>query len=186
MGSNSENDIHKLWQEQPADRQRMLLDDIRAKARRFETRTARWRNVGAVAVIVAVIAEAVQVVWPGRDLVERTGDLLTIAAFLYISYEYRKHARLSPERLGLTSCIDFYRAHLIHERNLAHQSSRYLLPFVPGVALSLLGGVLDSSIPTARTIAVAVFGVALFIGVAWVNARTARKLQQELAALDAL
>jgi hypothetical protein len=183
MGSNAENDIHKLWQEQPADRQRVLPEDIRAKARRFETRAERWRNVGAAAVIVAVIAEAVQVLWPGRDLVERMGDLLTIAAFLYLSYEYRKHARLRPERLGLTSCIDCYRAQLIHERNLAHQSSRYLLPFVPGVALSLLGGVLDPGIPTARKIAVAVFGVALFVAVAWVNARTARKLQQEIDAL---
>jgi hypothetical protein len=185
MASNSADDIHRLWQEQPAERPPQSSDDMRVTAQRFETRTRWWRNAGAAAVVVAVIAEAVQVVWPGRDLVERTGDLLTIAAFLYVAYLYRKYARVSPERLGLTSCLDFYRARLVYERNLAQQSGRYLLPFVPGVALGLLGGVLDQGIPAARKIAVAAFGVALFVGVAWLNAYTARRLQKELDALDA-
>ena len=188
MGTDSENDVQQLWQEQPRQAQRMSLEEIRAKAQRFETKTRRWRNVGAASVIVAVIANTVEVVWPGQDIVERTGDLLTVAALLYISYEYRKHARPKsrPEGLGLTSCVDFYRAQLTHGRNLARQSGRFLLPFVPGVTLSLLGGVLDEGIPTARRVGVAAVGVALFLGVAWLNAHTARKLRREIEALDAL
>ena len=139
-----------------------------------------------MAVIVAVIAECVQVVWPGRGVVERTGDLLTIAAFLYISYEYHKHARQEPEQLGLTNCVQFYRAQLFHEQNLAQQSGRYLLPFAPGVTLSLLGGVLAHGIPAAQRIGIAVFGIALFLGVALLNTHTARQLQKKIDTLDAL
>ena len=185
MANDSENDIHGRWEEQPREAQRISLDEIHAKAQRFETRTRRWRTVGTPLIILLVIANTVEAVWPGQNIMERAGDLLTVAAFFYISYEYRKHSRFArPEGLGLTNCVEFYRAHLTYERNLARQSSRYLLPFVPGVTLSLLSGVLDEGVPTARLIGIAAFGVALFLGVAWWNAHTARKLQKEIDALD--
>ena len=188
MASNPETDIHTLWQEQPTETQPMSLDEIRTRAQRFDTKTRRWRNVGAPLVILLVIANAVEVVWPGQHILERTGDLLTIAAFLYVSYEYRKHRRLAsiPEGVTLTSCIEGYRAQLTHERNLARQSGRYVLPFVPGVTLSLLGRRVFEGLPTPRTIGVAAFGVALFLGIAWWNTHTARTLQREIDVLDAL
>jgi len=104
-----ETNIENAWQQQPRENPRFSLEDIRAKAQHVEVKVRWWRRVGGAALIVAVIAEIVQV-WVGRDLVERSGDLLTIAAILYISYEYGKHARSAPERLGRTSCVDFYRA----------------------------------------------------------------------------
>ena len=187
MGNDPETDIHKLWQEQTGVVQPVSLHEIRAKAQRFEAKTRRWRNVGATCVILLVIGNAVEVVWPGQHILERAGDLLTIAALLYISYEYRKHRRLAsmPEGVTLTSCIEVYRAQLTHERNLARQSGRYLLPFVPGVTLSLLGGILEG-LPTLHMIGVAALGVALFVGIASLNAHTARKLQREIDLLDAL
>jgi hypothetical protein len=39
--------------------------------------------------------------------------------------------------------------------------------------------------PTSHIIALVAFSVALFLGVAWWNAHTARKLQNELDGLDA-
>jgi hypothetical protein len=184
MVNDSENDTNGLWEEQPREAQRISLDEIHAKAHRFETRTRRWRTVGSGVIVVAVIANIVEALWPGQNIMERAGDLLTVAAFFYIAYEYWTHGRFAwrPEGLGLTDCVEFYRAHLIHERNLARQSSRYLLPFVPGVTLSLLSGVLEG-VPTSRLIVFAALGVALFLGVAWWNARTARKLQKEIDAL---
>jgi hypothetical protein len=185
MESNPETVIESLWQQQSRETPRPSLDVIRAKAQRFDTQVRLWRNVGAAAVLVVVIVEVVQV-WLGRDVIERTGDLLTIAALLYIAYEYRKYAQSAPDRLGRTSCVDFYRAQLVYEQNLAGQSSRYLLPFVPGVTLSLLHGVIGEGLTTAHRIGVAVVGIALFVGVAWVNARTTRKLQSEIDSIDAL
>lgn len=183
MDKRPDTAIENVWQQQPREPGRLTVEEIRARAERFDAKGRWWRSIGAAVVIVAVIAEVLQV-WYGRDTVERTGDLLTIAAFFYIAYEYRKYSLSIPERLGL-SCVDFYRAQLVHERNLAGQSSRYLLPFVPGVTLSLLHGVIGEGLTTVHRTGVIVAGVALFVGVGWLNARSKRKLQHEIDALEA-
>jgi hypothetical protein len=59
-----------------------------------------------------------------------------------------------------------------------------MLPFVPGMALALLDGVLEAH-PTSQLIALVAGGVGLFLGIAWWNAHTARKLQNEIDGLDA-
>lgn len=71
-----------------------------------------------------------------------------------------------------------HRQQLARQRALAGQPWRYLVLFVPGVALSLFGDALART--TAQNAAIAVFAVALFLGVAWVNARTGRRLQREI------
>jgi hypothetical protein len=187
MLNDSENGVHEIWEEQPREAQRISLDEIHDKGRRVESRRRRWKTVGTAFFILLVSENSVEVVWPGQNVMERAGDLLIVAALFYISYEYRKYARVasSPEGPGLTNCVEFYRAHLTYERNLARQSSRYLLPFLPGVTLSLLSGVIDEGLPMARLIGIAAVGVALFLGIAWWNAHTARKLQKEIDALDA-
>ena len=118
-------------------------------------------------------------------MLERAGDLLTIAAFVYIAYRFRKYRLAAPPvALGRTNSVDFYRAELVRERDLSKDSWGYLLPFVPGVALALLGRGLEDR-PTSHMIALVAFGVVLFVGVAWWNAHTARKLQNQIDALDA-
>jgi len=183
MDRKPETEIEKAWQQQPREAARISVEEIRARAERFDGSVRWWRNVGATVVVIAVIAEVWQV-WYGRDTLERIGDLLTIAAFFYIAYEYRAYSLSIPERLG-QSCVDFYRARLVHEQNLAGQSMRYLLPFVPGVTLSLLHGVVGEGLTTGHRIGVIASGIALFVGVAWGNAHTPRKLQREIAALEA-
>jgi hypothetical protein len=185
MDREPETEIEKAWHQQPRDAARISVEEIRARAERFDSTVRWWRNVGATVIILAVIAEVAQVWW-GRDVIERSGDLLTIAAFLYIAYEYRTYAQSAPDRPGRTSSVDFYRAQLVYERKLAGQSSRYLLPFVPGVTLSLLHGVLGEGLTTVHRIGVVVVAIALFVGVAWANARTARKLQREIKAIESL
>src|SRR5437867_7749992 len=119
MVNDSENHILELWEEQPREAQQISLDEIHAKAQRFETRIRRWRTVGTPLIVLLMISNTVESVWPGQNIMERAGDLLTVAALFYIAYEYRKHSRFArPEGPGLTNCVEFYRAHLIHERNL--------------------------------------------------------------------
>ena len=185
MPNDSENSVHRIWEDQPRERQQIPLEEIHTKAQRFETRTQRRKTIGTAMFILLVISNTVEVLLPGQNIMERTGDSLTLSALFYIAYEYRKHASFAwrPERLGLTNCIEFYRARLIHERDLARQSGRYLLPFVPGVGLSVLSGLLDEAVPASRLILFAALGVVLFLGVAWWNAHTARKLQEEIDVL---
>ena len=54
---------------------------------------------------------------------------------------------------------------------------------MPGVSLALFGGGFEGR-PTSHVIALVAFGVMLFLGVAWWNARAARKLQNEIDAVD--
>ena len=178
MESNTDIEILRLWQKQTADEPTMPLDDIRAKAERLDGQTRRWHLVTAGLFILVLIWEARQV-WIHGAMLERAGDLLTIAAFVYVAYRYRKHRMaVPPVALGRTNCVEFYRAELVRQRDLAKDSWGYVLPFVPGVALALLGDGLEGR-PTSM-IALVAFGVVLFTGVAWWNAHTARKLQNEI------
>jgi phosphate/sulfate permease len=78
----------------------------------------------------------------------------------------------------MTQSVDFYREQLARQRDLSAHPWGYLLPFVPGVGLSLFGRALDRS--PAPNAAIAVFAVALFIGTAWWHKRSARRLQREI------
>ena len=180
--SESERDIHQLWNGQPREEHVMSIDDIRSKAERFE-RTLRRRSIAtAVLVALIILVEAWQV-WRTPELLERVGDLLTIAAFVYVGYRFRGYAtaQMMPAGLGLTSSIDFYRTQLARQRDLANRPWRYFAVFIPGVGLSLLGGALDQS--AARTAAYAAAGVVLFVTTAWWTRRGARRLQDEIGEL---
>jgi hypothetical protein len=103
-----------------------------------------------------------------------------MAALLYVAFGFWKQAsaQFMPAGLGRTSCVDFYKKQLAHQRDLGSHPWRYLVLFVPGVGLSLLGHSLDR--PPAQTVAIVAVGVALFLTVAWLNRRTARRLQREI------
>ena len=184
MPLDSEKDIRQLWREQPRTPDPLPIDEMRLKAEQFRSRRGRWKMIGSMVVVVAMIVGTVEAFWPGQGIVERTGDLLTVAAFLYIGYQYRKYARQSaPENPTAMNYAAVYRRQIVFERDLARQGARYLWPFVPGVTLSLLGGSVGHW-SLIRSIGIVAFGVTLFLVIAWVYARTARRLQRELEALD--
>jgi hypothetical protein len=174
-----EPDIRRLWHDQPREEHAMSTDTVRSKAVQFEKKVRRWNRATAVLFVLVIFVEAWQV-WREPTLLERTGDLLTVAAFIYVMFRFRGRmsTKAMPAGLGLTSSVDFYRQQLARQRDVAATPREFLAPFVPGVGLSLLGRSLDR--PPAQTAAVAAFGVALFLAVAWINRRTARKLQREI------
>jgi hypothetical protein len=184
MESNADTEILRLWMIQAREEPLTPVDEIRTRAERLDTKTLRWRVLTAALFILVLIVEAWQV-WRGEEMLERAGDLLTIAAFVYIAYRFRKQRLAAPPvALGRTNCIDFYRAELVRQRDLSKDSWGYLLPFVPGVVLALLGRGFENR-PPGQIIAIIVFGVAFFLGVHWWNMYTARKFQREIDALDA-
>jgi hypothetical protein len=54
----------------------------------------------------------------------------------------------------------------------------FLVPFIPGVTLSLFSHALVRS--PEQNLVIAVFAIALFVVVAWLHQRTARQLTREL------
>jgi hypothetical protein len=185
MNSHSEVEVLALWQQQAREEPIVPLDDIRAKAERLDRKSRRWRAWTALLFIVLLIKGAVEV-WLQEAVLERAGDLLIMAALVYVAYRYRKQRLAAPPvALGRTNCVEFYRAELLRQRDLSKDSWGYLLPFVPGFTLAVFGGGFEHR-PTSQIIAIIVFGVALFLGVHWWNVYTARTFQREIDALDAL
>ena len=174
-----DRDIQRLWHDQPREEHAMSIDDIRSKAERFERKTRRWNTVTAVLFPLLIVVEAWQV-WRDPELLERVGDLLTMAALIFVLYGFLRHATTQsmPAGLGLTGSVDFYRQQIARQRDLASSPWRYLALFIPGVGLSLFGHALERS--AAENTAIAAFGVALFLTVAWLHRRTARRLQREI------
>ena len=175
----STRDIQQAWQQQPREQKRVAGDDVRAKAETLERRVRGWKVTGGLLFAVAIGIEAWQISTP-NPLLERTGDLLTIAAFAYLAYWFRRYAPLeaAPGALGRMASADFYRARLERQRDLSSHPWRYLAVFIPGVGLSLFGRMGERTLEQNAAIAVA--GVLLFLGVAWVIRRTGRQLQREL------
>jgi hypothetical protein len=177
-------DVLTLWQAQDREERMLPLTEIRTKAERLDAMNRRWRWVVAVLVVLVVGWEAWQV-WTQTEMLERAGDLLTIAAFVYIAFRFRTHCLTAPPAaLGRTTGADFYRAAVARQRDLSKDSAGYLLPFVPGVALALVGGGFAER-PIIQSVGLVALGVALFLAVAWWNSHTARRLQNEIDALDA-
>lgn len=184
MESNSDTEILRLWEQQSREEHIMPPDDIRTKAERLDKKSRRWRMATVVLFALLLIKGAVEV-WTQEGILERAGDLLLMAALVYAGYRYRKQRLAAPPvALGRTNCVDFYRAELVRQRDLSQDSWGYLLPFVPGLALALLDGVLEPR-TTGQLIAIVAGFVGLFLGIAWWNAHTARKFQNEMDALDA-
>lgn len=182
MNSRPEPDIERLWHDQPREEHTVSIADIRARAGHFDRSTRRARGWTA-ALFVLLLAKGAVELWWGPDVLERTGDLLLLVALLYVAYHFRDYYAVAPKHttLGLMASVDFYRAQLARQQELASRPWRYLVAFIPGMALSVFGGAVDR--PLGQQLAVAASGVAVFIGVAWVNMRTARKLRREIDSL---
>lgn len=177
----SERDVtvQQLWHEQPREEHAMSINEIRERAQRFERRVRR-NNILTALLIVVIVAVELRQISVEPELLERVGDSLTIAAFVYLAYWYRRHAlgQTAPAGPAMTQSVDFYREQLARQRDLSDHPWGYLLPFVPGVGLSLFGRALDRS--PVQNAAIAVFAVVLFIGTAWWHKRSARRLQREI------
>ena len=175
----STREMQRAWQRQQREQKRMAIDDVRANAEALDRRVRGWKVTGGLLFAIAIGAEAWQI-WTPNPLLERTGDLLTIAAFVYVAYWFRRYAPLEadPEALGRMASVAFYRARLERQRDLASHPWRYLAVFIPGVALSLFGRAGERTVE--QNAVIAIIGVLLFVVVAWMLRRTGRQMQREL------
>ena len=171
--------VQRMWHEQAREERAMAVEEIRVRAQRFDQRVRRNSVITALLIVVIVGVELWQISIE-REVLERVGDALTIAAFVHLAYWYRRQTLGQTTAAGpaTTPSVDYYRHQLARQRDLSNHPWGYLLPFVPGVGLSLFGKALERS--PAQNAAIAVFAVGLFIGTAWWHRRSARKFQQEI------
>ena len=97
----------------------------------------------------------------------------------------RGSARLMPADLALTNCLDFHRTELVRQRDLLQSVWWwYLLPFVPGVALIVIGRAIERPDRQVLAAVVAAIAALTFVGVGKLNEHAARKIQQKIDTLD--
>ena len=189
----SERDpLRDLWAGQQTGEFSMPLEEIRRKARGFQ-KTIRRRNIGeyAAAALVIGVFSWMAVIIP--EPVVRAGCILTVLGALYVCWKLHTMAGAAgaAEMDAAESLADFHRKELLRQRAaLASVWRWYLLPFVPGVAVFVLGVSLspDNPAPLAVKLGVLAFATgiqaAIFGAIWWLNARAVKALDAEIAALE--
>jgi MFS family permease len=176
------DDVRDLWRGQQTEATSVTLDDIRARARKFERRI-RLRNIreylaGGVIIPFFVAAAFRSHGW------RIAAPLLQVAGLIVVFFElHRRASAAKPDSAaGLKSSIESYIGELERQRQaLESVWLWYLLPFIPGFLAAIIAAAADHKTPQA--IGFAVFIVILFAVVQALNARGARKLSERIKEL---
>ncbi len=186
------NDMNNLWQSQPTEPPRIRPEEFRKKINKFERRIF-WRNVREYAAGAVVIAIFGYYEWRFHALLVRFGSGLIIAGTLYVMYQLHRRAsiRSAPADLGLSTCIEFHRKSLERQRDaLRTVWSWYLLPFVPGLAVLVIGSIVSQWAAQGHLVINSLVSpgimAAIFFAVWKLNRRAAERLQAQIDELDAL
>ena len=194
-------ELRELWHSQQLEGKELSMEAIHGRVSTLERKIKIRNGIEYAGALVVLLSFGYQI-FEGENVYVKVGALLITLATLLVVYFLRTRGSAAdmPEELGRAASLDFYRASLERQRDL-HQSVWYwyLLPFVPGVAVSLFGfavrdgAILNQAAPIAErgdaTDAASIlmfvgFIAAVFFFVAALNKRRARKLQAELDALE--
>jgi hypothetical protein len=182
--------LQTLWKKQPKEEFTMSLADIHARAETFQSRIRRrnWREYIAGVLVAGYYG------WVAVTVDEpliKAGAALIVLASLFVSWTLYKKGRAA--KLDETQDLaNFHRAELVRQRDALQSvwTWYHLAPFLPG-AVVFLAGIAFGPEPDATLAGqVAIFALgaviigAVFGGIGWLNARAARQLDAEIAALD--
>lgn len=181
--------LQKLWTQQTPEPFAMSLADIHLRAQHFQSRirVRNWIEYGAG---VAVVLGFSAIAWSIPDWGIRAGAALIIAGVIYVMWQLARRAGAATKPAG-QSWADFHRAELVRQHEALSTVWRwYLAPFLPGMVV-YAGATASSSagdLPLPARLMVLVMAIVwisiVFGGVAWINAKAAKKLEADIAALD--
>jgi NaMN:DMB phosphoribosyltransferase len=83
------SDLNKLWQDQPAEKVPMTVEDIRNRAGRLEKRVG-WRNLREYAGAVFTLAICIALATREKNVTVLIGGGLIVLATLYIVYHLHR------------------------------------------------------------------------------------------------
>lgn len=194
------DELQRLWQSAPPDKGKIDMEALKKRGSKLR-RTVRARNAletAAAAVVVYLFGARAYAALAAGDHLTAAGAALTVAGVLWvIGVLWKRGSNVPPPGLDAPTSeqIAFHRRALVRQRDLLRAVPRwYLAPLVPGLVVVLVAQALRSplaegaaypALARAALIAGELALVALVFGaVAWLNARAARKLDAEIAALD--
>ena len=187
--SPEDRNVIELWQNQETEGVRMSVEQVRSEVMRFERRIGR-RNLREYLAALFVILSFGYLFTRMTDVLLRVGFGLEIVGASYIIWHLltKGSPRAMAGDSGRASWIEFRRAELVRQRDLLRSVWRwYLGPLVPGLVVQMVaqGRINPSFVRHPGTLVVmCVVLAAMFVGIGWLNARAARKLQQQIDELE--
>ena len=184
-------DPKHAWQRSVPVADAPSLVEVRAGADKFY-RKVRRRNLIEYAACVFVVVAFGSYVFTLPQILQKIGSAWIVLATFYVAWQlHRRGSAVSPETAGQMPIYEFVRAQLVRQRDALRSIFWwYILPFLPGLAMILVGNGL--AVPAgkgppiwARWLWLAVM-IAVFVGVWGLNQWGARKLQRRISEIDAL
>jgi hypothetical protein len=179
------DDIPNLWREEPREPVRMSIDAVRRRAHRFETRIRRaYRIMGILMVCSAVGYAFLLYLFPG--IPQRIGCTLTLAAYLYCAYQFRKRGPIRGVLADVPAATcSAYKAELERLRDFPFISN-LMMPFIPGPAVFLMGSLIpEIGVWKAVGLTTALIASPSLLVIPLVRRRR-HVLESEIRSLDAL
>ncbi len=182
----------QAWQASVEIAGALPLEDVRKGAHKFYRRIRLRNTIEYISCAVVIVAFTYNFfVMPG--ILHKLGSAALVAAAIYGAWQlHRRASPVAPEMAGTMPIYQFVRGELARQRDaLKTIFVWYILPFLPGLALMLVGNGLDPKIEAAgppiwqRWVALALM-VAFIAGIWWVNQLVARRLQRRIDEIDAL
>jgi len=184
------DDLRNLWRDQPLENQRMPLDEIRARASRFERRISR-RNLREYAGGLLAVAIYGFSIWKQHNPVMRAGSAMVIAGVLFVMWQLYRRGGASqlPADLGFLASLELHRRQLIQQRDLLRTVFRwYIAPIIPGLIVVVIASVPGRFelryLPRMAPFLGILMGT--LVAIWWLNRRAALKLERQIAELDNL
>jgi len=194
MINDSDSSFCEMWQQGSGEPPRFSPEELQ--------RTIKRRNLREYVAAALVLAVFAYYSWIFPALLLRIGCGLIIAGTGYVIYQLhrRASARPAPADMGFQSCVNFQRSELVRQRDaLRGVWSWYLLPFLPGLVVFLLG-LFQFTMQVTKAagrpfpIGPAILGYTLVAGcigiiffVIWLmNRKAAKNLQSQIDDLDRL
>jgi hypothetical protein len=181
------DDPRNLWQSQEGEEMTISVDELRAKAAKFQSRI-RWRNWREQAACLFVIVAFGAGFLKMPQIVPRISCALIVVGAIYIAWHIRRWGapQSLPADMGRANCAGFYRGELARQRDLLRSVWKwYLGPMIPGLGLFVVYGIWIA--PPGRRwfpVVYAVATAAFFWAIGWLNRRAARQLESQIAELD--
>jgi hypothetical protein len=189
--------LRALWQRQSGSSFSMEPDEIRKRLSQFQAELRDDKILAYTLYSAMAILFAYGLIFTTQAIITRVGFLLLVLGMsfwvgqVWLYNRDRQKALVNSDAAGQTSCVEFYRAELLRQRNFYRGAwlwSRMLALFA-GLVFVFMGWEplhhWHGSGNASRAVNLLIVSTGFILGV-WGSYRSSRRLQRKIDAIDAM